>query len=209
MPAGADALRPIDEAVRLSTCRAQPDSFADFARLSSGTISMLLNEISGVIGAKSLTGSNFRSGIERGIDGMAAGVPHHQQCSRLARRVLDRHRRDVAAPPGRFSMTIGCLRLSDTRFETSRITTSELPPATNGTSSVIGRDGKSACACAGAAPTARATATTARYAERVLIPRNDCPFFKISAVPSMSFSSWRSNIRSWNGTLVPLALRLA
>jgi hypothetical protein len=34
-----------------------------------------------------------------------------------------------------------CLRRSDAPFETRRITVSELPPATNGTISVIGREG--------------------------------------------------------------------
>src|SRR6185369_1677805 len=45
-------------------------------------------------------------------------------------------------------MRMVCLMLSATFALTSRITTSELPPAANGTSSVIGRDGKSDCAWA-------------------------------------------------------------
>ena len=140
VPAGADALRRIGQAVGLSTSPAPPASLADFAGLLSCTIRMLLNEISGVIGREILDRIELQVGIERGVDGVRTGMPHHQRVAVL-RRVLDRQRRDVAAAAGRFSITMVCLRLSDTRFETSRITTSELPPAANGTSSVIGRDG--------------------------------------------------------------------
>jgi hypothetical protein len=79
-------------------------------------------------------------GVERGIDGMAAGVPHHQQVA-VARGVLNRHRRHVAAAARPVLDHDRLVEASDTRFETSRITTVELPPAANGTRMVIGRDG--------------------------------------------------------------------
>src|SRR5262245_9835129 len=57
----------------------------------------------------------------------------------------------VPPAPTTFSMTIGCPRVRDICSAMMREMTSVGPPAANGTISVIGRRGKSACADAGLA----------------------------------------------------------
>jgi hypothetical protein len=47
----------------------------------------------------------------------------------------------LPAPPGRLSMMIVCFMFSEAFWATRRMTTSELPPAANGTRIVIGRLG--------------------------------------------------------------------
>src|SRR5258705_12166401 len=71
----------------------------------------------------------------------------------------------VEPAPGRFSTMICWPSVDDRCWATSRPMTSTGPPAGNGTSSLIGREGYRSCACAGR-PVTRHTAMAASATAR-------------------------------------------